>query len=199
MFIQVIRGRVKDPDGVRREMERWHSEIAPGAQGWLGYTAGITDDGEVVAVVRFESEEAARTNSDRPEQSSWWESLSQNLEGDAAFFDSNDVELFLDGGSDRAGFVQVIHGRAKDRDRLRELFQGMSARIQNFRPDVIGGTIAWHGSDRFTETVYFTSEEEARQGEKQAAESAPPEYQEWQTLVEDLSFADLRDPWMASR
>lgn len=74
-----------------------------------------------------------------------------------------------------------------------------SPRIHNFRPDVIGGMLAWHDGDRFTDTVYFTSEEEARRGEQQMAESAPSEFHDWGELVEDVSFLDLRNPWMASR
>ena len=33
---------------------------------------GMCDDGTFVALARFESAEAARRNSDRPEQGEWW-------------------------------------------------------------------------------------------------------------------------------
>ena len=67
-FVQVIQGQVSDAAKVRAHLDKWNKELAPGADGWLGSTAGVTEDGRVVALVRFESEEAARRNSDRPEQ-----------------------------------------------------------------------------------------------------------------------------------
>ena len=68
MFIQVIQGMCTDESMLRQHMDRWREELAPGAQGWLGGTYGMTDDGQFVAVVRFESREAAARNSLRPEQ-----------------------------------------------------------------------------------------------------------------------------------
>ena len=68
MFVQVIQGPVSDATAARAQFEKWMTELAPGAIGWLGSTAGVTDDGTLVALARFESEEAARQNSDRPEQ-----------------------------------------------------------------------------------------------------------------------------------
>jgi hypothetical protein len=68
VFIQVIRGRVTNAEGLREQLDRWVSELAPGADGWLGSTGGTTDDGHLVLGARFESPEAARRNSARPEQ-----------------------------------------------------------------------------------------------------------------------------------
>ena len=31
MFVQAIEGRVADPEGLRRQLERWMSELRPGA------------------------------------------------------------------------------------------------------------------------------------------------------------------------
>jgi hypothetical protein len=67
MFIQVIEGKVADAAGLQAAMDRWVAELQPGAQAWLGSTGGFTDDGMFVSTVRFESQEAARRNSDRPE------------------------------------------------------------------------------------------------------------------------------------
>ena len=39
---------------------------------------------------------------------------SSKFSGDAAFHDCRDVEQLLGGGSDDAGFVQVIQGRTRD-------------------------------------------------------------------------------------
>ena len=58
MFVQVIQGRTSDARQVRAQLDKWVKEVAPGAVGWLGSTAGVTDDGQVIALARFESEEA---------------------------------------------------------------------------------------------------------------------------------------------
>src|SRR5664279_3055306 len=73
MFVQVIQGQVSDATQVRAQLDRWVAKMAPGAVGWLGSTSGVTDDGRLVALVRFESEEVAQQNGDRPEQTAWWE------------------------------------------------------------------------------------------------------------------------------
>ena len=83
MFVQVIQGPVSDAGQMRSRLERWADELAPGSIGWLGTTAGVTDDGTFVALARFESEEAARQNSDRPEQSAWWEETVSLFSGGA--------------------------------------------------------------------------------------------------------------------
>src|SRR4051812_43357821 len=73
MFAQVIQGRTSDPEAVRAATDRWMKDLAPGAIGWLGSTAGVTDDGQAVLVVRFESAEAAQQNAAWPEQDSFWQ------------------------------------------------------------------------------------------------------------------------------
>ena len=57
--------------------------------GWLdrllGGTAGVTEDGRFIAVVRFESEEDARRNRDRPEQDRWWSETAKLFDGSPHF------------------------------------------------------------------------------------------------------------------
>lgn len=198
MFMQVIHGRVADPAELRTAMDRWVQELAPGADGWLGSTAGVTDDGVAVATARFVSQEAARRNSDRPEQGEWWAQTSKLFTGEVAFADCREVVQMRAGGSDEAGFVQVIQGRAKDVARLRELNEEF-AMYADFREDLIGGVIGLHDDDRFTQVAYFTSESAAREGERQ---EPPPElsaiFQEEMSLLEDVSYLDLRQPWLFS-
>ena len=88
MFVQVFQGPVSDPAQVKTLFDRWVSELGPTADGWLGSTAGVTDDGTLVALARFESEEAARRNSDRPEQGAWWEGMAACFDGEPEFHDS---------------------------------------------------------------------------------------------------------------
>ena len=53
MFIQVMQGRATNPDGIHAELDRWRAELQPGADGWLGSTSGVTDDGRFIAVVQI--------------------------------------------------------------------------------------------------------------------------------------------------
>jgi hypothetical protein len=197
MFIQVIQGRVTNPDGVRGEMDRWRAELAPDAEGWLGSTGGVTDDGRFIAVVRFQSEELARRNSDRPEQGAWWNETSKHL-AEVVFHDSARVHTYKDGGSDQAGFVQVIQGHTEDMERLAELGRAQEQTLAEQAPHILGMTVAEH-ADRpgdFTQTVYFTSEEEARRFERERPAESEPEIL---GLMSDLHYFDLRDPWLDSR
>ncbi|MDQ3898248.1 MAG: hypothetical protein M3326_13560 [Actinomycetota bacterium] len=198
MFVQVIEGRVRDRDGLRSQVDRWASELAPGAQGWLGSTAGVADDGAFVAVVRFESEQAAQANSDRPEQGAWWEETQGYLDGEVTFTNCPDVDTFGAGGSDDAGFVQFIQGRA-DRQQIEPVARQVDEILRQARPEVIGGIVAWPGDGTFRQVVYFTSEEEARKGE--GAEMSPEHAEAMARISGSMQmerFVDLRDPWLAS-
>ncbi|MGH2694682.1 MAG: hypothetical protein ACRDJJ_07655 [Actinomycetota bacterium] len=201
MFIQVIQGKTKDAAGIRRQMDRWHSELRPGAKGYLGATAGVSDDGEFISVVRFDSEEAARRNSDRPEQGEWWAETEKYFDGQVLFHDCARVETMGKGGSDDAGFVQIIQGHVSDVDAAVRLDRSFDETMPNFRPDVIGGTTAYNPNGRYTSTVYFTSEKEAREGEKKMGESEEfaAAMKEYEALsVEEPKYIDLKDPWMFS-
>ena len=198
MFAQVIQGRVRDGEALRRQFDRWDEELKPGAAGYLGGTAGVADDGQFIAVARFESEEAARANSDRPEQGQWWEETAGLFEGDVTFHDCREVDLFLGGGSDDAGFVQVIQGRG-DRDQMRQGREEMEAFLRRVRPDVLGGLVAWHDGGSFTQVVYFVDEESARESESQ--EPSPEDAEQRDRYVgslQDVSFIDLHEPWLSS-
>jgi hypothetical protein len=200
MFVQVIKGQVSDAEAVQAAWNRWLDETSPGAIGWLGTTAGVTDDGTLVALARFESEDAARRNSERPEQDQWWREMAKLLTGEATFHDCPEVLEMGPGGSDDAGFVQVIEGRVRDVERWRQLGERWASTGNDFRPDVIGGITALHGDGGYTTAVYFTSEAAAREGEQK---EPPPEMtammEEQRVLQEgDLVYFDLRKPWLAS-
>jgi len=201
MFVQVVRAKAKDQAGLRKMWEKARQELTPGAIGFLGSTGGIADDGTMLAVVRFESEDAAKRNSGRPEQTAWYNELLQYVDGEVTFKDCTDVAVQGRGGSDDAGFVQVIQARATDRKRLEEISRAFEAEMSSVRPDLIGGLIAWHpdGTGWFTDVNYFTTESEARANE---AKSMPPEIQkqveEWMSLMEDVEYIDLHEPWLSS-
>jgi hypothetical protein len=201
MFVQVAQGKAKDAAGLRKQFERWDREIKPTAQGFLGSTAGVTADGEFIALARFESEKAARANSDSAEQTAWWEETSQFVE-DPMFHDCTLVDVMNEGGSDDAGFVQVIQGKTKDVEKARSLETTSQDQMRAMRPDVIGGIVAWHPQNgRYTNAIYFTSEAEARAKERESSSS--PEFQkymqEWQALADgEPKFLDITQPWYSS-
>ena len=138
MFVQVIRGEVTDPQQLRAAFDLWSDQLAAGATGWLGSTAGVTEDGRFVALVRFESDDAARRNSDRPEQHQWWMETSKLFSGDVTFVDSSDVTADVVADPNTAGFVQVMQGRGTDPDRARELMAQDPDEWAAYRPDVVG-------------------------------------------------------------
>jgi hypothetical protein len=200
MFIQVIQGRTADAQGLRAAVDRWEKDIGPGAEGWLGSTGGVTEDGRAIAVVRFESEEAARRNSERPEQDAWWRETEKLFDGGATFRDSSDVVVDLQGDPDRAGFVQVMQGRTSDPARARELMTQDPEMWAKFRPDVLGSVEILHDGGAYTMVLYFTSEAEAREGERK---EMPPELRatmdEMDKLtVEEPEFFDLKQPELRS-
>ncbi|CAA9350853.1 MAG: hypothetical protein AVDCRST_MAG34-1747 [uncultured Nocardioidaceae bacterium] len=200
MFVQVIQGRVSDAAAARARFDTWMTELAPGATGWLGSTAGVTEDGTLVVLARFESEEAAQQNSDRPDQTAWWEETRPVFTGEPEFHNSSRVDLDLPGDPDQARFVQVMQGRTTDPDRARELMNDDSIDWRGFRPDILGSMSLEHDGDAWTMALYFTSEEEARAGE---SKEPPPEMQKMMQEMEQLSagepsYFDLRDPWLHS-
>ena len=198
MFVQVIQGRTGDAGRLRARMDQWVRDLSAGAIGWLGSTAGVTADGTGIALARFESVDAARRNSQRPEQGQWWAETA-TLFGEVTFHDCSQVHLFGRGGSDDAGFVQIMQGRYTDPAKAVELLQRSEQPLRELRPEVIGGELCLHGDGGFTQAVYFTSESEARAGEKK---QPPPEVREWldegAAITTDLTFYDLADPWLHS-
>jgi hypothetical protein len=200
VFVQIIQGQVDDPSAVKAALDRWVSDLAGEATGWLGSTAGVTDDGTVLLVARFDTEEAARRNSDRPEQGQWWSETSRLFRGEATFSESTEVDLDLMGDPDQAGFVQVIRSRVTDPGRVRELMNTDVEEFREFRPDVLGTLTAVHDGGAMTTVAYFTSEEEARAGEQQ---QPPAEMMAAMEEVQKLSvgepeYFDLRNPWLTS-
>jgi hypothetical protein len=190
MFVQVFQGKVRDADLLARQYDKWRREIKPKTTGYLGSTTGITADDYGFTIARFKSEETARADSDLPAQGAWWEETSQAFDGEVTFHDCREVDLLFDGGSNDAGFVQVMQGRAKDEQRMRVQEKEMEPELRKLRPDLIGGVTAWHGDGTFTEVAYFTSEQEARKNERAMADSSV--YERFTSLIDgDLSFYDL--------
>jgi hypothetical protein len=199
-FIQVMHGQVSDRDELRSMVDQWMAELAPGATGWLGSTGGVTDEGRFMTLVRFATPEDARRNSERSDQHQWWMETSKLFTGDVTFHDCTVIEPFGAGGTDDAGFVQVMEAQVTDVPRLRELGREMDALGNLGRPDVIGGIVAIHPDNAaMTMAVYFTDEASAREGEQR---EAPPQVRslmdQQAQLMSDITYFDLREPWLLS-
>ena len=108
-------------------------------------------------------------------------------------------------------FIQVMEGRVAnpekimvgraDRAAIKPVAEQLDAVLRRMRPDVIGGTAAWPGDGTFIQTVYFTSEDEAR-----ANESAAPmndqdraDAERLLSLIQVDRYIDLANPTFYSR
>jgi hypothetical protein len=161
---------------------------------------GITDDEWSITVVRFASEAQARRNSDRPEQREWWRDASQHL-ARIAVHDASKVHTYGEGDAEEAGFVQVIQGYSDNLERMASLGRDQDKVLAGDAPHVLGMTVAEH-ADRpgdFTQIVYFTSEQDARQFDPvPPAEADEPAQEERRRLMTNLRCFDLRDPQLLS-
>ena len=192
MFIQVIQAKSDRHDEVRALMHEW-AEMPDDGSGFLGATYGFTDDDDFLGVIRFESKEKAMANSARPETDAMAKRMAELMGAPPTFYDCNDVTVWREGGSDDAGFVQIIQGKTDDPAGLKETMSADSDDFRQERPDIIGGTFALTDDGTFINTVAFTDEASAREGEKK---SSPPE--DMMSLMRDVKYFDLRDPWFAS-
>lgn len=197
IYVEIIQARVKDPAGVQEVYARWVRDVAPGADGWLASTAGISDEGEFIAVVRFASEQAARLNRSRPQQDSWWREMSQQLADDARFIDCAAVATFGEDRPGDPGFVQAVQGQAaKLPGVLEQVAETAQHHIFEHHLDVLGGLIADHGDGGFTEVVYYPSPEAARHGESgNVADRDVTLVERLAGFVADLRYLNLADPW----
>jgi hypothetical protein len=94
----------------------------------------------------------------------------------------------------------VIQGQNSDPDRARELMGQDSSDWAAFRPDIIGSLGVGYQQGRYIMALYFTSEEEAREGERK---EPPPELKAQMEEMDSLTvgvpeFLDLRQPWLYS-
>lgn len=201
MFIQIIQGRCTRQAELKAQLDTWLTQIGSSADGWLGGTYGFTDEDMFVGVVRFDSRESAMANSARSQQGAWWSDTEKLFDGPVEFHDCDKVVLMLDGGSDDAGFVQVIRGKVDDPSRLETEVEHMTHLLHELRPDIVGATLAIEEDGTFTETVAFTDEAAARAGEAHElplTAEVREVWQEWDRITHDVSYLDLHQPWFAT-
>jgi hypothetical protein len=187
---------VQDRDDVRREWRGWERSLQAAPAGYLGSTAGIADDGTFVAMVRYESEAAARVIDAVSPGAERWRRATRRL-GGYTVVDSTSTDVWNRGGSDTAGFVQIREGVSDDPARLRDLYVNQQpVRMGPYRPEVLGGMFAWYGDGQFTLSAYFTSEEEARSGEN--LHEFESFFADISAVMQDVRFIDLHEPWLST-
>jgi hypothetical protein len=195
VFIQVIKAKTSRAAEVRALAETWRDGDGSGAIGWLGGTFGVTEAGDFLAIIRFTSREDAMANSTRPETGEFSQKLGALMDGPAEFHDCDDVTTFLAGGSDDAGFVQVIEGHTDDAGPMKAMAAD-TGDLQAMRPEILGGTFALAADGTFFQTVYFSDEASARRGE---GIEPPAEVREaLEGVMAGAAFHDLREPWFES-
>ena len=197
MFIQVIEGTSNRPDVLHRRLEIWNRELKPGAVGYLGSTGGCTPDGDCIMVVRFESRDAAYRNSDRPEQTAWWQMTNRYFVGPVRFHESEDVQVMTHGALEHAQLVQAMDGYVTDLERAHATESEAAAVLAAQRPDLLGSVTAYFDDGEFTELAYFATKEVARDGGQRAMPQETVEaFAEWSEVMLVERYLDLAEPWL---
>jgi hypothetical protein len=195
VFIQVIHGKTSHGDELRSLAQAWRDEGGVEAVGYLGGTYGVTDGGDFLGVIRFTSRDEAMANSARPETGAFAEKMAALMDGPVEYHDCDDVTTLLDGGSDDAGFVQVIAGQVDDPEPVKAMAHDPGD-LRAMRPEIIGGTLALEPDGSFFQTIYFTDEDSARKGEQL---EPPAEIRaQLESMMAGATFYDLTDPWFTS-
>jgi hypothetical protein len=93
-----------------------------------------------------------------------------------------------------------MRGRGTDPERAMELMSQDSEKWAEFRPEILGTVAVGHEGGGYTVAIYFTSEAEARAGERK---EPPPELaaqmEEMNKLMTgEPEFLDLGHPWIYS-
>lgn len=198
MFIQIIRGRVNDAAAIHEATNRWQAELKSGAKGYLGGTSGVADDGTFIAVVRFESEEAARTNSEHHEQRAWWGKMSK------LFYSTPSSTIVRRSMCTWAGArtTRVRPARDPHRGGGHRCTSSRRQGVREARAPPPGSHRGHDGRRRRRNRLrheLLTSEAQARDGERK---EIPTEVlaliRRVAELTEDVEYLDLRDPWLYS-
>jgi hypothetical protein len=196
VFVQLILGRAVDAAAVRRQWDRWATDLAPGAAEFVGATGGVTTDRRAVLITCFESEHAARANAERPEQDRWWAETVTGALADPEVLETADVTLHGGQGWEAARFVQVMRAQVRDRRRFEAIEDEITPRFMQLRPDLLAAYRAWFPDGSVAAIDYFTSEAEARAGEhKEMPDVLGERFREWMSLLGDVEWFDLVDPW----
>jgi hypothetical protein len=83
--------------------------------------------------------------------------------------------------------------------RMHDLMNQHVDEIHQARPEIIGGLMMDAGDGRYVDAIYFTSEQEARAGEKKEIPAdLQPDMEEGMRLMGEVEYLDLHDPILVS-
>ena len=197
MYAHVVRGRTRAGARADEAWQRWVADVAPLASGWRDTTGGTTAQGEVVAVTRFSSARDAQRTLSLPQHRSWWDATLAELDGEADVMESDDVTPPESVVDPSAGFVQMMMATVADRPGVERVEEEIDEPFKRWRPDLLGGYRVWMLGSRLLAVDYFTSEAEARAGERR---QPPPEVAEamprWLEHMADVEWFDLAQSWV---
>ena len=93
-----------------------------------------------------------------------------------------------------------MRGKVADAEGFRAFSRQPMDGLRDMRPEILGGTVAIANDGDFTQTIYFTSEEAAREGEKQEMPAdVQAELEKAMGDMSDIAYYDLRSPWFSGR
>jgi hypothetical protein len=105
----------------------------------------------------------------------------------------------LGGGSDDAGFVQVMKVSGVDRARIKAADAVFEKLAPELRPDLIGSVRVWTGPDSIIEANYFTSEHAAREGEKvEPPADQAAAFADFMSMMSNAEWFDFTEPFLDS-
>jgi hypothetical protein len=198
MFMLTVEAHTTTPDALRRHVFGWAAGVGTSAAGWLGNTAGVSSVGDFILLMRFESEEAAWITSDLPEYGQWWQICARHLDTKPVFTGSTHVSGILGGGSDDAAAVRITRGSAAP-NRFRSSLRQIETLPFDDRAAMIGGIVAWHDRNRFTEALYFASKDLAQFRHRGTTPTPLRRFiDDHDASILDGTMADLDDPWLIS-
>jgi hypothetical protein len=197
MFVLKVEARTARPDAVRQQVLAWPADVGSSASGWLGCTGGVSVDGDWIFLMRFVSQEAAWITSDLPGYEQWWRACRRHLETPPVFTESTRVSGILRGGTDDAAAVIITQGSAP-LNRLSDSLRRLETLALTERVGVIGGFVAWHDRERFTEALYLASK--GAQFRQLGTTSQPLGrfIDDHVAAVRDARVIDLDEPWLTS-
>jgi hypothetical protein len=177
---RLLHGRPTDLDGLRARWTALRSAALTGA-------AGVTTAGDWWGVLHH-STDATPPPPD--------EAFAACFAAPPLVLDSADPQLLLAGSpAPGAGFIQIMRARVPDRAGWTAADVVAIPRYAAARPDFLGTLRVWHG-DRLTVVDSFSSEAEARAGEKRgAAPDDQPLYEAWFAHLSEVEWHDLTAPW----
>ena len=197
MFVLKVEARTARPDAVRQQVLAWPTDVGSNAPGWLGCTGGVSAEGDWIFLMRFASQEAAWITSDLPGYERWWRACRRHLETPPVFAESTRVSGILRGGSDAAAAVVITQGSAPP-NRLRDSLRRLETVALTEHVGVIGGFVACHDRERFTEALYLTSKPAQFRQFATTSHLLGGFIDDRATAVRDVRVIDLDEPWLTS-